>query len=69
MIYQYPPDIEILRVYIQKFPLVGGTSRGRVSRCKMEYLYVHEYLYNKIFVSEPIKQSPFNLFTRLSGQL
>ena len=34
-----------LRVYIQIFPLVGGTSRRRVSPYKREYLYIHdEYL-------------------------
>ena len=38
-------------VYIQVFPLVGGTSRRRVSPYKREYLYVHEYLYDKILVS------------------
>ena len=40
-----------LRVYIQIFALVGGTSRRRVSRYKSKYLYIHEYLYNKTLVS------------------
>ena len=40
-----------LRVYIQIFDLVGGTSRRRVSPYKSEYLYTHEYLLNKILVS------------------
>ena len=38
-------------VYIQIFTLKGGTSQRRVSRYKSEYLYIHEYLYNKILVS------------------
>ena len=40
-----------LRVYLQFFALVGGTSRRRVSPYKSEYLYIHEYLYNKTLVS------------------
>ena len=35
-----------LRVYLQIFALIGGTSRSRVCRFKSEYLYIHEYLYN-----------------------
>ena len=37
-----------------------GTSRRRVSRYKTEYLYIHEYLYNKILVSWPINNHLFN---------
>ena len=40
-----------LQVYIQIFAHVGVTSRRRVSPYKSEYLYIHEYLYNKILVS------------------
>ena len=59
------PLLYNLRMYIQIFALVGGTSRRRVSPYKIEYLYIHEYLYNKILVSSPIKQSPFNSFIRI----
>ena len=40
-----------LRVYIQIFALVGGTSRRRVAPYKIEYLYIHEFLHNKIHLS------------------
>ena len=45
------PLLYNLRVYIQIFSLVGGTSRRRVFRYKSEYLYIHEYLYHRILVS------------------
>ena len=50
--------VQFTSVYIHTFALVGGTSRRRVSRHKREYLYIQVYLYNKIRVSWPIKQSP-----------
>ena len=40
-----------LPVYVQIFPLVGGTSQRWVSGYKSEYLYIHEYLYNKIHIT------------------
>ena len=36
-----------IRVFIQIFTLVGGTSLEDESPYKREYVYIYEYLYNK----------------------
>ena len=59
----------VLQVYMHIFPLVGRTPRRRVSPYKREYLYIHEYFYNKILVSWPIKQPHFNVLSIISSIL